>query len=260
MRVHVLRLLAPLALLAACGGASGDAAEERAPEPLLVLAASDLQFALPEVAAAFEARTGVPVELVLGSTGNLATQIENGAPGDVFLAADEAFVARLERGGHAREGSRRVYAVGRLALVWRPGVAEPAELASLADPAYRTVAIANPEHAPYGAAARAALRSAGVWDAVQPRLVLGENVAQTMQFVRTGNADAGLVALGVAIRPGGVPFRAVDPSLHPPLRQAGAVLRESTRPGAAEAFLAELAGPAGREVLGRYGFEPPDGP
>lgn len=259
MRPHLLRLLAALALLAACGPPEREAADG-APDPLLVLAASDLQFALPRVAAAFEERTGTPVELVLGSTGNLATQVENGAPADVFLAADERFVERLERGGHVVAGSRRVYAVGRLALVWREGVAEPAGLAELAGDAYRTVAIANPEHAPYGMAAREALRAAGVWDAIQRGLVLGENVGQAMQFVRTGNADAGVVALGVAVGQGGLSYRAVDAALHAPLRQAGAVVRGSRRAEEAAAFLEVLTGPAGQEVLGRYGFEPPGGP
>lgn len=253
------RLLAALVpLLAACGGRAD--APAAGPEPLLVLAAADLQMALPELAAAFEARTGRRVDLVLGSTGNLTAQIENGAPGDVFLAANERFVDRLERGRHVVEGSRRVYAHGRLALAWRAGAPEPDGLGALAGDAYRTVAIANPEHAPYGQAAREALRSAGVWEAVERRLVLGENVAQTMQFVRTGNADAALVALGVAIGQRDAAFRPVDAALHAPLRQAGAVLAASRHPDEAAAFLALVAGPEGQAVLGRYGFEPPDAP
>jgi molybdate transport system substrate-binding protein len=262
--VRTLPLAAALAavLLAACGrgdaprGGRGEAGER----PLLVLAASDLQLALPEIAHAFEARTGIPVDLVLGSTGNLTTQIENGAPADVFLAADLSFVDRLERGGLVAEGSRRVYAVGRLALVWRAGAPAPADVAALASAAYRTVAIANPEHAPYGRAARQALETSEAWTAVRPRLVVGENVAQAMQFVRTGNADAGLVALGVAIGQREVPYRVVDAALHAPLRQGGAVIMESRRPADAAAFLEEVAGPAGQRVLGRYGFEAPEAP
>jgi molybdate transport system substrate-binding protein len=261
--LRTLPLAAALAavLLAACGRGdaprAGGGAGER---PLLVLAAADLQLALPEIAHAFEARTGIPVDLVLGSTGNLTTQIENGAPADVFLAADLSFIGRLERGGVVAEGSRRVYAVGRLALVWRAGAPPPADVAALASAAYRTVAIANPEHAPYGRAAREALEASAAWTAVRPRLVVGENVAQAMQFVRTGNADAGLVALGVAIGQREVPYRVVDAALHAPLLQAGAVLGESRRPGDAAAFLEEVAGAAGQRVLRRYGFEAPEAP
>jgi molybdate transport system substrate-binding protein len=251
-----------LALLAACGARDAEPGfgDEPGERPLVVLAASDLQFALPEIAAGLQARTGIRVELVLGSTGNLATQIENGAPGDVFLAANEAFVDRLQRGGWILDESRRVYAVGRLALTWLPGAPEPAGPAALAGEAYRTIAIANPEHAPYGLAARQVLQSVGAWEGVQGRLVLGENVAQTMQFVRTGNVDAAIVALGVVIGQREIPFRVVDDALHEPLRQAGAVLRESHRPAAAAEFLAELTGPGGQEILRRYGFESPDAP
>ena len=250
---------AAVLLATACAPADRDADGATDAAPLLVLAASDLQLVLPEIASAFEARTGERVEVVLGSTGNLATQIENGAPADVFLAAHEQFVERLQRGGHVHEETRRVYALGRLALVWRPGVPAPADAAALASAAYRTVAIANPEHAPYGAAARQALESAGAWETVRPRLVLAENVAQALQFVRTGNADAGIVALGT-IAGQDIPHRAVDASEHAPLRQAGVVVRGSRRPEAAAAFLAELTGPGAQEVFLRLGFEAPDAP
>jgi molybdate transport system substrate-binding protein len=253
MRLLSLAGAATLALLASCG--PRQPAEAR---PLLVLAASDLQLALPEIAAAFRARTGTEVELVLGSTGNLATQIENGAPADIFLAASEPFMDRLARGGLIVEETRAVYALGRLALVWREGAPEPAGPAALAGPAYRT--IANPEHAPYGMAAREALTAAGAWDGIGPRLVLGENVAQALQFVRTGNADAGVVALGAVATQREVPHRAVDAALHAPLRQTGAVLRGSARPDDAAAFLREMTGPAGQAILRRHGFDAPDAP
>jgi molybdate transport system substrate-binding protein len=257
------RAAAPLLLALAAACAPGDrerpAGEEPVP-PLLVLAASDLQHALPEIAAAFQARTGYGVELVLGSTGNLTTQIENGAPGDVFLAANEPFVDRLARRGMIREETRAVYALGRLAVAWRAELPPPRDAAALAAETYRTVAIANPEHAPYGAAAREVLEAAGVWQALQGRLVLAENVAQATQFVRTGNADAGVVALPVMVGQDQVPFRPLDAALHAPLRQTGAVLRDARLPELAAAFLEELTGPGGREILGRYGFGAPDGP
>jgi molybdate transport system substrate-binding protein len=247
-----------LALVAACGGAHAPRADADArPGVIRVLAASDLQVALPEVAAGFHARTGIAVELVFGSTGNLATQIENGAPADLFLAANESFVHRLDRGGHTDPASKRIYAVGRLAIAWPRGTPEPAGLASLSSPAYRTLAIANPEHAPYGAAAREALHEVGVWDTLARRLVLAENVAQVLQFVRSRNADAGIVALGVALGQPDVPHRVVDAHLHAPLLQAGVVLRRSERPAEAAALLDELARGEGQAILRRFGFDPP---
>jgi molybdate transport system substrate-binding protein len=225
-----------------------------------VLAAADLQRVLPQIAAAWQARTGHRVEIVFGSTGNLTTQVENGAPGDLFLSASERFVDRLERGGHVVPETRAVYAEGRLALVWRAGAPAPAGPAALAGEAYRTVAIANPEHAPYGEAARQVLEGAGAWAAVRGRLVLAENVAQALQFVRSGNADAGISALGIVIDDAAVPHRPVDPALHAPLRQTGAVLRASARPDLAADLLRELTGPRGREAFLRHGFGAPVSP
>jgi molybdate transport system substrate-binding protein len=144
--------------------------------------------------------------------------------------------------------------------VWRAGVPAPADVAALASAAYRTVAIANPEHAPYGRRPGRRWRRREAWTAVRPRLVVGENVAQAMQFVRTGNADAGLVALGVAIGQREVPYRVVDAALHAPLRQGARCHGEPPPGSGAAAFLEEVAGPAGQRVLGRYGFEAPDAP
>jgi molybdate transport system substrate-binding protein len=227
-------------------------------EPLLVLAAADLQAAMPDLIARYEAATGRQAEVVLGSTGNLTSQIEQGAPGDVFLAANQSFIDRLEGRGLIVPQTRRVYAIGPLVLVSAPGVALPRAVVDLADPAYGTVAIANPEHAPYGMAAREAMQSAGVWDAVRPRLVLGENIAQALQFVRSGNADAGIVALGLVVQLPDLAWQPVDPGLHAPLRQTGAVLRGSTRPDEAAAFLDVVTSEEGRAVLRSHGFELPD--
>jgi molybdate transport system substrate-binding protein len=255
-----LVLFAAAALLAACGerpaerGAAGD-------PPLLVLAASDLQMAFEEIVPRFRAATGERVETVLGSTGNLAAQIRHGAPADLFFAANEAFLDNLVDAGRIVPESRRLYAVGRLALVTAPSRDPPAGVAALADPRYRVVAIANPEHAPYGTAAREALRSAGVWEAVRPRLVLGENVAQTYQFARTANADAAIVALSlVAGLPGGaVPHAVVPADLHRPLRQAAGIVVGSRRPEAGRRFLDFVLSEEGRTILARHGFEDPAG-
>jgi molybdate transport system substrate-binding protein len=245
---------------AACRG--GDAADGSAPAsndtPILVFAAADLQAALPEIARQFEARTGWRADLVLGSTGNLTTQIEHGAPADLFLAANQAFLDRLAERELLRPDTRRTYARGRIVAVWADGARPVDSLPDLLLPAYATVAIANPEHAPYGVAAREALQRSGVWDAVRNRLVQGENVAQAYQFVRTGNADAGVVALGVVLGTPGVPHRLINESEHAPLLQGGAVLRASRNPSAAEAFLHHVLSPEGQAILRRYGFEPPE--
>jgi molybdate transport system substrate-binding protein len=215
------------------GGGRADAGD------LLVFAASDLNPALPELEDAF-----------------LAAQIENGAPADVYLAANQHFVDRLVERGVVTAQSRTVYAVGRLVLVTRPGVPLPESVAGLGDRGYRVVAIANPEHAPYGIAAREALVSAGIWEAVSPRLVLAENVAHAFRLVETGSADAGLVA--VSLLPPEGPGRAllVDDVLHDPLRQTGGAVATSRNLAAANHFLTFLADSAAQEILRRYGFEP----
>jgi molybdate transport system substrate-binding protein len=224
-------------------------------EPLLILAAADLQFALPELARQFEASTGQKVTLSLGSTGNLTAQIENGAPADVFFAANESFVEQLERKRLTVDGTRQIYAVGRLAIVSAPGVALQAKtLEDLVRSEVRTVAIANPEHAPYGLAAQQALQSAGLWDRVQPKLVLGENISQTFQFVQTGNADAGLVALSVALGTPGTSYTLVDEALHAPLRQAVTVVKSSKQERAARQFVEFVNGAQGRPIMRTYGF------
>lgn len=255
MRRHYWLMLAPLALLLlAC--AAGPAPRGRA--PLLVAAAADVTLALQEIAARYEAETGQSVTLTSGSTGQLAQQIEHGAPVDVFFAADEPTIDLLATKGLIAPGTRRTYGVGRLALVASASsAARVRTLDDLAHPAVRAVAIANPEHAPYGRAAREALQRSGLWAAVQPKLVLGENVTQTFQHVHTGNADAGLVALALVAQRPGVAHALVDDALHAPLRQAAGVVARSQQADAARGFLDYAGGPVGRAILARYGFSLP---
>lgn len=259
-------LLPPALFLSACGGEAGSGGPPQREAPpseeggaLLVLAASDLVAALPELARLFEVRTGIRADLVLGSSGNLAAQIEQGAPADLYLSANSHFVDRLEGRGHLVPGTRRDYAMGRLALVSAPDRPLPDGLPDLARPGFQVIALANPEHAPYGTAAREALESAGIWDDLRPRLVYAENIAQATQFVRTGNADAGIVALGVILGDRDWPHRLVEAHRHDPLLQAAAVIRGTRREMAARAFLEFLVGPDGQAILARYGFEPPSG-
>jgi molybdate transport system substrate-binding protein len=229
-----------------------------------VAAASDLQFALGEIIDEFEAATpGVRVEVAYGSSGNLVGQIRNGAPFDVFFSADIAYARDVEAAGLAEPGSTRPYAVGALAL-WVPD-GSPIDVKSrgleaLTDPGAARIAIANPEHAPYGRAAVAAMRTAGVYDAVRDRLVLGENVSQAAQFVESGAADIGIVALSLVRAPtlaGVGTFAEVPADLHPPIEQGVVVLGRAADREAAESFVAFVLSDAGRPVLERYGFGAP---
>jgi molybdate transport system substrate-binding protein len=258
-------LVAFLALLATgCGGAASSAPQPTAGTVVRVAAASDLRFALEEVAG-LVARERADLELAVtyGSSGQFVQQIGNGAPFDLFLSADLAYPQQLVEEGLAETGDVFSYGVGRLVL-WA-GEESPVDpsggLAALADPAVRTVAIANPEHAPYGRAAVEALQGAGVWDAVEPKLVLGENVSQAADFVRSGNADAGVVALSLVLAPSVRDegrWAEVPLELFSPLEQGGVVLTGARDPAAARAVRDVLLGEEGRAVLASYGFSPAD--
>jgi molybdate transport system substrate-binding protein len=230
----------------------------------VVAAASDLSFALKDIADGFARERGDRVELVFGSSGTLTRQITDGAPFDLFLSADEAFVDRLANAGLTRDRGV-LYAIGRIVLFAPTGSPfVPAEgfdgLARLLDAGRVTrFAIANPEHAPYGRAAEAALRKHGLWDAIRPRLVLGDNVSQAAQFATTGNAAGGIVAYSLARAPtlqGRGTFALIPEADHPPLRQR-MVLLKSAGP-TAERFYRYVQEPAARAVLGRYGFGLPE--
>jgi molybdate transport system substrate-binding protein len=230
--------------------------------PLKVAAAADLAFAFRDLGARFEARTGVPVVLSLGSTGLLARQIKEGAPFDVFAAANVSFVEDVVRAGRCDGSTQALYAYGRIVLWWsaKTQVMPPQTLRDLEDRRFTKIAIANPEHAPYGRAAEEALRSAGVWEAVKPRLVFGENVQQALEYARTGNADVAFVALSLAtVTPGGWSLP-VAPSLHKPIDQAlvvcaqGARGAQGERAALARRFTAFVNSDEGHAVMRRFGF------
>lgn len=225
----------------------------------MVLAASDLVAAFDELVPRFEAMEGQRVDVVMGSSGNLATQIRHGAPADLFLSADAGYVDALIAVGRIDAETRTPYAVGPLAIAVPPGRTPPPHLGDLRLPTYGTLAIANPDHAPYGMAAREALRTTGLWDELGPRLILAENVAQAVQFVRTGNADAALVAVSLVRGADGatLPHRRVDPTLHAPLVQVAGVVEGSRQPDAARRFLEYLLSPEAQGILQGFGFEPP---
>jgi molybdate transport system substrate-binding protein len=255
-----LAILAAVAVLAACGRAAPGASlgEPRSSETeLIVFAASDLQLALAEVSNAFAAAGHPKPTISFGSTGTLSRQIENGAPADVFFAADESYLIELERKAILLAGTRQRYAIGRVALVERAGLAPVTTLADLVRTDVRRVAIANPDHAPYGRAARDALMRLGLWSTLQPRLVLGENVSQTFQFVATGNADAGVVALSLAIGAPGTRYSVIDASLHEPIAQSAAVIARTLQPAPALELLTFVNGPLGRPIMKKHGFTLP---
>ena len=224
-----------------------------------VAAAADTRFALDELAAQFMRREGVQVQVTYGSSGQLAAQIEQGAPFDLFFSADEPLIRHLGAQGLIVEQTEQIYAIGRIVLwVPRDSPIDPQQgLRILTNDRIRFIAIANPDHAPYGRAAAQALRASGLWDQVHAKLVLGENISQTLQFARTGNADVGIIALSLAIAP---PvqhtgrYGLIPSSLHDPIRQAAGVIARSPRPEQAKAFLAFVTGPEGRHVLRQYGF------
>ena len=227
---------------------------------LTVFAAADLGAAFRELIPQFERTAHAKVVLVPGSTGILSQQIRNGAPADLFFAANEAAVDDLTAGDNLKKNSivladtKTIYARGRLALITLKS--SPLRLNDLKDVAgagVRRIAIANPAHAPYGLAAQQALQSAGVWGAVQPRLVYGENVQQALQFVQSGSADAGLVARSL-VETQDLSWTLVDASLHQPLNQTAVVVARSKQPRLGMAFLDFVKGPAGRGVMTRFGF------
>lgn len=255
--IRALRLL----LLAVLLGAPLAAAPARATE-LTIAAAANLKHAVDALIAAFrEVRPEVEVKVTYGASGNFFAQISQGAPFDVFLSADAVYPQRLAAAGLSLDGGAFRYATGRLALWVPPGSALPVAtrgLAALEDPRLKRVAIANPRHAPYGAAAIEVLRAVGLHDRLQGRLVFGESVGQAAQLVQSRAADAGFVALSLALSP---PLAAgahyVVPSrLHAPLEQSGVVLRRARDPAAARAFRDFLLAEQGRAILGRFGYEP----
>ncbi len=238
--------------------ASGSGSGSPSGHTIKVAAAADLQKAFTELGATFKQATGNTVELDFGSSGLLAKQIEQGAPFSLFAAANREFVDQVIKAGKCDAATAHPYARGRI-VIWTPnGVAAPTSLADLADPRFHKIAIANPEHAPYGKAAKQALEKSGVWPQIQDRLVLGENIQATMLYAHDHNADTAIVALSLAIGADGGSYVAIDPALHAPLDQAMVVCGTGEEAGAAKQFSEFVASPPGRAVMTRYGFLLPD--
>lgn len=265
-RRAILRIAAAaLATGAAAFSASPSFAESAPSGDLLVAAAADLKFALDEVIVGFgKTHPQVTVKATYGSSGNLFAQIAQGAPFDLFLSADASFPRRLVATGKADGTSGFIYGIGRL-VVWVPKASgievEKAGIRALLDPRAAKVAIANPAHAPYGAAAVAAMEHYDIHAAVKDRLVLGENVAQAAQFVGSGAADIGIIARSLAVAPKMAAtgrLWEIPADAHPRLEQGGVVLTGGKNAAAARALRTVLTGEEGRAVLARYGFVLPD--
>lgn len=252
----VARACGSAALVAAMTIAGCRDAPARPPAEITVSAASDLAEALPDLAASFQRLTGVRVAVNLGSSGQLAQQIAEGAPVDVFMSADIRTLEELGDAGLLVKGTRAIYATGRL-VVWTPPGARPLHaFAELASPRVRRVALANPRVAPYGRAAEEALRMAGLWNAVKPKAVFGQNVQAALLFARSGQADAALVAWALAAHTPGHVLPVPD-ELYPRLYQALGVVRDTRNQPAARTFAAYVTGPKGLAILARHGFDPP---
>ncbi len=228
---------------------------------IVVAAAADLRFALDDIVAEFQrSHPDIQVHVSYGSSGNLLHQLENRAPFDLFLSADVDYPRRLVAEGLALPDSEFVYAVGHL-VVWVPQSSaldlNKLGIRALLEPSVRKIAIANPKYAPYGRAAEAALKSLGVYDQIQERLVYGENVAQTAQFVQTGASDAAIIGLSQAqaptLRTQGRYWQ-VPADAYPRMEQGGIILSWVKDQEAAEAFRAFLLGQEGRGILRCYGF------
>lgn len=250
----------PLAYALVLLGLTSGCREPAREKQLRIAAAADLAKAFTEIGAEFERDTGIHTELTFGSSGLLARQVEQGAPFSLFAAANRAFVDQVVATGKCDGATAQLYGRGRV-VVWTPkGKVAPKTLAELAEPRFARIALANPEHAPYGAAAKQALQRAGVWGAIESKLVLAENVQATMLYARDGNADVALVALSLAVVADGGSFLPIDDALHAPLDQALVVCGSGPEAAAARQFAAYVRSPEGVEVMTRYGFSLPAKP
>jgi molybdate transport system substrate-binding protein len=227
-----------------------------------IAAAADLKFAMAELSSQFEKENGAKLDITYGSSGNFLTQIQNGAPFDLFFSADSEYPKKLEAAGLTDPGTLLEYAVGHI-VIWVPSDSEintsKDGWKSLLDQRVKKIAIANPEHAPYGRAALAAMKKAGIYEQVKDKLVYGENISQAAEFVQSGNAQAGIIALSLAASPAmknGKRWE-ISADSYPAIKQAAVVLKASKNKDAARRFLDFVSGLRGHEILQRYGFTVP---
>jgi molybdate transport system substrate-binding protein len=229
-------------------------------QEITVAAAADLQFAMQDVAARFEKQTGKTVKLIYGSSGNFFQQIQNGAPFDMFFSANLDYPKQLEAAGLTEPGSYYQYAKGKI-VIWVRNESKldlSSRMQVLLDPSVKKIAIANPQHAPYGQAAVAAMQSEKIYEKVKDKFVLGENISQTASFVVSGSADVGIVALSLALSPnmkGQGRYAEVPAGEYPPIEQACVILSSSKNREMARQFLSFFKTSAIADVLKTYGFD-----
>jgi molybdate transport system substrate-binding protein len=231
-----------------------------AAQEITVAAAADLQSAMQEVAARFQKETGKTVKLIYGSSGNFFQQIQNGAPFDMFFSANLDYPKKLEAGALTEPGTFYQYAIGKI-VIWVPNDSKldvSSGLRSLLNPSIKKIAIANPQHAPYGQATVAAMKKEEVYDKVVDKFVLGENISQTASFVISGSADVGIVALSLALSPNMKDkgrYGEIPPGEYPPIEQACVILNSSKNKETARQFLSFVKTSAVADILRTYGFE-----
>ncbi len=232
-----------------------------AEENITIAAAADLKFALDEIVVLFKStHPAAQIETIYGSSGNFSTQIQQGAPYDLYFSADIAYPRALKAEGLAAS-EVQAYGVGRIVLWSQSRDAGKMTLADLADPSIRKIAIANPMHAPYGKRAEEALKTAGLWEEVQAKLVYGENIAQAAQYVQSGNAQVGIIALSLALGPELAKqgsYALIPDKLHQPLEQGFIITKRAADNSLAQAFARFVAGKEARAIMIRYGFVLPD--
>jgi molybdate transport system substrate-binding protein len=233
-----------------------------AAQEITVAAAADLQFVMQDAGARFQNETGKSVKLIYGSSGNFAQQLQNGAPFDMFFSANLDYPKQLEAAGLTEPGTFYQYAIGKI-VVWVPNDSKldiSSGLKALLDPTIKKIAIANPEHAPYGKAAVAAMQKENIYDQVKDKFVLGENISQTASFVASGSADVGIVALSLAVSPNMKDkgrYAEVPAGDYPPIEQACVIIRSSKNKTIAEQFRKFIQSSTIRELFQKYGFAIP---
>jgi molybdate transport system substrate-binding protein len=233
-----------------------------AAQEIAVASAADLQFAMQDIAAKFQKETGKSASVTYGSSGNFFQQLQNGAPFDMFFSANLDYAKKLEAAGLTEPGSFYEYAKGKI-VIWAPKETTldlSSGLSALLNPAIHKIAVANPQHAPYGQAAVAALQKENIYDKVKDKLVLGENISQTATFVISGSADVGIVALSLALSPTMKDkgrYVEIPADEYPPIEQACVILRSSKNKALANQFLSFIKTPAIAELLKSYGFVVP---
>jgi len=234
-----------------------------AAQEITVAAAADLQFAMQEVATRFQQESGKTVKLIYGSSGNFAQQLQNAAPFDMFFSANLDYPRQLEAAGLTAPGTFYQYAIGKI-VVWVPNDSKldlSSGLKALLNPSIKKIAIANPQHAPYGKAAVAAMQKENIYDQVKDKFVLGENISQTASFVASGSAEVGIIALSLALSPNMKDkgrYAEVDAGDYPAIEQACVIMRSSKNKDIAQQFLKFIQSPPIRELFKKYGFAIPN--